>query len=253
MADPPSDASLISDALKVAAALFGFLSAYLAWLSATRKRLITRLEDEIAELKKSVQRYTSRVDPESDRKLIKTAKRSVQVLGVNSLRVLHHSREDLLSFLKRGRRLQILLLDPRKPAFQRRARLEEDRVGRIIAEWNASVKILMGIEEKLAGSGQIEVRLYDENPDRSLVIVDGIDRLTDDTSILINYYPEGPGIRGYEGVQFLAQQRIPRDRDSLEKNLQHFAALWARSEPIDVRALGDLESDLLTPHGSGCA
>lgn len=244
------DAVSLVDALKIITAFLGCAGAYFAWRSVMRKRLITRLEDEIAELKKSIQRYTSRVDPESDRKLIKTAKRSIQVLGTNSLRVLHHSREDILAFVNQGGRFQILMLDPRKPAFRKRAEVEEDRVGRIIAEWNASAKILMGIEEKSAESGRIEVKLYDENPDRSLVMVDGMDQPTADTSVLINYYPEKRGVRGYEGVQFLAQQRIPRDRDSLEKNWQHFAALWANGEPVNVKELGDLQPDLPPLTGS---
>ena len=87
-----SDADSFESILKALTAIFGFAGAYFAWRSQMRKQLITRLEDEIAELKKSIQRYTSRVDPESDRKLIKTAKRSIEVLGINCLRVLTQPR-----------------------------------------------------------------------------------------------------------------------------------------------------------------
>ena len=221
--------------------MLGLLSAYFAWRSQVRKQLIPRLEDRIADLMKSIQRYTSRVDPESDRKLIKTAKRNIQVLGTNSLRVLHHSREDIISFLKQGGQVQILMLDPRKTAFRKRVEVEEDHVGRISAEWNASAKILCGINEKLGDTGRIEVKVYDEDPNRSLVMVDGADQITENTSILINYYPKKHGVRGYEGGQFLAEQRVPRERDSVQKNWDHFAALWADGEPVNVKELGGLQ------------
>jgi hypothetical protein len=239
-------ADSVNDMLKVLAAMLGVVSAYLAWRGQVRKRLITSLEDQIAELEKSVQRYTSRVDPESDRKLIRTAKKSIQILGTNSLRVLHHSREDIISFLKKGGQFQILMLDPRKSAFRRRVELEEDHVGRISAEWNASAKILCGINEKLGQTDRIEIKLYDEDPDRSLVMVDGIDQLTLDTSVLINYYPKKHGVRGYQGGQFLAEQRVPRERDSVQKNWIHFAALWKDGESVGVKELGDLQTSILS-------
>jgi hypothetical protein len=152
----------------------------------------------------------------------------------------YYSREDIISFLKKGGQIQILMLDPRKTAFRKRVELEEDHVGRIIAEWNASAKILCGINEKLGDTGRIEIKLYNEDPDRSLVMVDGADQITEDTSILINYYPKKHGVRGYEGGQFLAEQRVPRERDSIQKNWNHFAALWADGEPVDVKVLPNL-------------
>ncbi len=234
----------LADLLTVLAAILTLASAYFAWRSQMRKQLITRLEDKIAEFERKIQRYTIRVDPESDRKLIKTAIRSIQVLGINCLGLLHHSREDILLFLQQGGRFQIVMLDPRKPAFGKRAELEEDHVGRIIAEWHASAKILSGINDKLGATGRIEIKLYDETPDRSLVMVDGIDQLTENTSVLINYYPEKRGVRGYEGGVFLAQQRIPRDQDSLEKNWNYFAAVWANAEPVDIKELGRLQASV---------
>ena len=165
------------------------------------------------------------------------------MLGINSLRVLHHSREDILKFIKNGGVFRILMLDPTTDAFRERAEMEEDRVGRLVAEWVASAKILSGIVEKLHSSDGVEVKLYAEKPDRSLVMVDGIDQLNEDTSVLINYYPEQRAVRGYEGAQFLAQQRVPRDRDSVEKNWVHFAHLWENARSVKVTDLDQLHPE----------
>lgn len=196
---------------------------------------ISILEDEIYNLNKQLHDTTSKVNPESDRKHIVEAKKSIQILGINALAPLHHCREELINFLRNKRgTLQILLVDISKEDFQKRVKKERDTVGRIKSEWKASIKIIQDISNNTKRNGKIELKLYDAVPDRSLIIIDALDQKKYRSKMLINYYSLKPGTRGYDSRQFLSQYSVLRDRDSFEKNLAHFSEIWRKSKLINI-------------------
>lgn len=245
----PEGFSIVNFLFKADGNLFEIISALLAiatiwftYLNYQRKNEIIKLRDEIRHLKKVNLRIDGKVNPESDREVIARAKRSIQIVGTNSLRVLHHSREELISFLKdQGGIIQLLVLDPQSRSFKERVEFEEDHVGRIMSEWSASIHILMGICEKAGQHPRVELRLYDRTPDRSLIIVDALDEPDISSTMIINYYPIKKGTRGYMGGAFVSDYSLVRDRDSFEQNLKFFAKTWASSKPVDPGTACEIE------------
>lgn len=210
-------------------------------LSYKQNNKVKGLEEEKEYLKKEIHKVSSKVDPESDRKLLVQANQSVQIMGINSLGPLHHCREEIIEFLTdRKGTLYIILLDPRSDAFVQRQRREGDISQRFLSEWRASVSILRDIW--LHTDGLVELRIRTDTPDRSLFIVDALNGLTDRSKMLINYYPEEAGARGYSGAQFLAEFVMERDRDSLFKNVECFVRCWERAMPISLDAAVELTS-----------
>ena len=209
--------------LEVVSALFALLAVALGLIGTRMRRKVRRLEDEIDYLKWDIHRETSGVNPESGRRLISETQKLIRILDINALATLHHSSEALIDFLgKRGTLLQILLLDPDSGEFKRREQEERDSSIRIFTEWIATQAILKDIETK--SKGEIELYLFTEAPDRYLLIVDALDEadLDEHSRMLINYYPEETGGRGYIGEQFMAEYLRERDRDSIYKNLRHY-------------------------------
>lgn len=169
------------------------------------KNETTRLEHDIEQLKYANLRESGKVNPESDAQLIRGANESVQLLGINSLGILHHTQEDIIEFLRdNDGLLQVLLLDPNSKAFRDRVEFEDDRVERIISEWRSSIRILLTTSRRADGHGEIELRIHTRLPDRSLAIIDGMRKPSKTSKMLINYYPKERGKRGYVGGQFLA-------------------------------------------------
>jgi len=223
---------LVDVVLAIATITFG-ISTY------KKASKIRALEDEKEYLKRKIHKVSSKVDPESDRKLLMKAERSVQIMGINSLGPLHHCREEMIEFLV-GRKgiLQIVLLDPQSDIFAMREQREKDLSKRLLSEWRASLSILKDIQ--INTQGKIELKLRSDPPDRSLFIVDAIDDLTDRTKMLVNYYPEEPATRGYSGAQFLAEFLMERDRDSIFKNNDYFLLFWNKSQTVAVDAAIEL-------------
>lgn len=217
-------------------------TAVLGYLAYKKNNQIKSLKEKNEYLKKTVHKITSKVDPESDRKLIIEAGRSIQIMGINSLGPLHHCREELIQFLKdKNKYLRILLLDPYSEEFQIREKFEHDSSRRLFREWVASLSIIKDIQEK--SHRNIEVRLRNEAPDRSLLIIDSVFTVDEHSKMLINYYPDQESMRGYEGVQFLSEFSMERDRDSFFKNLEYYSDCWEKSEPIEFQKLYSIGRD----------
>lgn len=228
----------LSALFKFLSGIFGVVIAYLTYLTYRRSTKIKELEDEIYHLKRINLQITSKVNPESDRRLISEAGKTIQIMGINALAPLHHCREELIDFLKNKKgSIQILLLDPSKEWFQKRAGKEGDIVGRLKSEWIASIKIIKDISQIAEDHGKIELKLYNTEPTRALLIIDASEQEPYKSRMLINYYPLSPGTRGYEGGQFLAERSLISDQDSFERNLSYFSNLWAKSRSIDVNEI----------------
>lgn len=234
-----SEISLLAEYGKVAIqgilGISAMVSIILAWLNYRKSNQIKELEEERDYLKKSIHKVTSKVDPESDRKLLSQAPKGVQIMGINSLGSLHHCREEIIEFLNTQKgSLQIMLLDPSSDAFRERVFQENDRCMRLLSEWSASISILKDIQ--LHANGSIELRLRSAAPDRSLFIVDALDGVSDKTKMVINYYPKESNTRGYSGAQFMAEAVMERDRDSIFKNVDFFLNCWNDAIPISLEA-----------------
>lgn len=237
----PDESSIIQYGKFMLDGILAISTVTLGILGYRQSSRIKALDEEKEYLKKEIHKMSSRVDPESDRKLLVQARESVQIIGINSLGPLHHCREDIIEFLRaRHGTLLAILLDPRCEAFAQRQRLEEDFSQRLLSEWRASVSILQDIW--LHTHGRIELRFRSDAPDRSLFIVDALGGLTDRSKMLINYYPNEVGTRGYSGAQFMAEFVMERDRDSMFKNIAYFERVWQRAVPIALDLAIELAS-----------
>lgn len=164
----------------------------------------------------------------------KGEKPTLNILGTNALGPLHQGREVLISLLKKGGSLYVLILDPNCLAFKKRSQFENDTVGRIRAETEASYQILRDISSQLDNRRQkneLRLRLYTEHPDRSLFFVKST---KDNELILDNRYHDDRGTRGLEGEMF-PQTASGRTSRGFVENIKHFENLWDNSGPdIDL-------------------
>lgn len=165
-----------------------------------------------------------------------TGRRSeISILGVNAIGPLHQGREILIRLLTRQGRLRLLLLDPAKQVFEHRSEHECDSVGRIKAEFYASLYIVMDIlcQSKFANDSvmsSVEIRFHDQAPDRSLLMID-CDK--EDGIVLDNPYPTEKGKRGMEGGMYPLVQRGRMTRGYIE-NVKYFNGLWQKARPITL-------------------
>lgn len=228
--------SILTNIQNIVSALTAFSTVYLGVLTYRRSNEVRILKEKNEYLKKTVHKITSKVDPESDRRLIVDANSSIQIMGINSLGPMHHCREEIIEFLKKPDTcLNIILLDIRSEVFTSREEFEEDNSSRLITEWKATLSILKDIHEK--SGGRIELRLRCDEPNRSLLIIDSMEAINDKSKMLINYYPEQQSMRGYEGVQFLSEYVMERDRDSFYKNREFYIASWKNSESVSLQTM----------------
>jgi hypothetical protein len=157
----------------------------------------------------------------------------IWILGINATGPLHQGREILIRLLREGGRLRLLLLDPSAPVFEDRCDHEHDRVGRVSAELNASIYILMDILSQVKSldsyrASSVEVRLHQTRPDRSLLMID-CDR--EDGIVLENPYPNLKGTRGVEGPMYPLVQRGRTTRGYVE-NVRYYKALWEKASTV---------------------
>ena len=157
----------------------------------------------------------------------------IWILGINATGPLHQGREILIRTLSQGGKLRLLLLDPNKPAFQQRCAYELDGVGRIVAELRASLHILIDvIAQASPRPGDVEVRLHDRPPDRSLLMIDCASK---EGIVMENPYPALKGKRGLEGEMYPLVQR-GRTTRGYRDNVAHFNELWEGARPIALDA-----------------
>ena len=172
-----------------------------------------------------------KVVPEQKR-LIRDAQRSIWIFSINSLGLFHEHREDMISLLKKGGSMRVLLLDPESEVFKDRERKEEEIngqiSGRLRAEYTASVAYCKDIINFSEGKGLLELRLYGESIMESLLI---IDPKSEDTMVLINEYPHEEYIRGYIGEHRIIQRGYP---DLAKPYIQRYENLWNNARRVDL-------------------
>lgn len=163
---------------------------------------------------------------------------AVSILGINATGPLHQGRELLIQVLQAGGSVRLLVLDPDSAAFKGRCEHEVDSIGRIGAELQASFLILLDILHQLKGQApggaaepRLEVRLHDQVPDRSLIIVDSE---RDDGLVMENPYPALKGTRGVQGQMYPLVQRGRTARGYVD-NVKHFDGLWRSAAAVKLR------------------
>lgn len=174
---------------------------------------------------------------------------SIRILGINSLGVLHKYRKDLGELLvgKRPIRLEVLMLDPRSPAFKTRRDGEELGAtisNRMYEEWEATLAILSDIAfySKQNSSYEetkerLEVRVYAQKPERSALFV----KTADEEFLIKNIYTEKKGAPGTQGGSALVKaSEVSGEFDEWDRN---FKSLWDTATPI---SLDDLEDGMIS-------
>ncbi|RJS82118.1 hypothetical protein CW713_05535, partial [Methanophagales archaeon] len=95
------------------------------------------------------------------------AQRSIWIFSINSLGLFHEHREDMISLLKKGGSMRVLLLDPESEVFKNRERKEEEIKGqisgRLRAEYMASVAYCKDIINFSEGKGSLRKNLTETN------------------------------------------------------------------------------------------
>ncbi len=149
--------------------------------------------------------------------LINSCKKKLDILGINALGPLHQTRKKMLEILNKGGTIRLLLLDPNSKAFSEREDFELDKVGRLRAEWNASLKIIEEISKNME-AGRLHVRIHGEKPRFSMIIVDN-------ECLHYNPYSETKGTAGiYSPLEIWYNKGDEKDK-FLELN-QMFEKLW---------------------------
>jgi hypothetical protein len=172
-----------------------------------------------------------KIVPEQKR-LIRDAQRSIWIFSINSLGLFHEHREDMISVLKKGGSMRVLLLDPESKAFKDRERMEEEIdgqiSGRLRAEYTASAAYCKDIINFSEGKGSLELRLHKEDINEVLLI---IDPGTGNTTLHINMYPPERHTRGYIGEHRV----IPKEQPELIKPyILKYENLWNNAKRVDL-------------------
>jgi hypothetical protein len=165
------------------------------------------------------------------KRMVQEAKSSVWIFSINSLGIFHEHREDLLSLVKRGGSLKVLLLDPESEAFREREEKEEsieDRIsGRLKAEYEAAVAYCTDISNFVKG-GDIELRLHRERIKEALLIIDAD---TESSALHINTYPADEHTRGYIGEHRIIPKESP---DLIKPYVQRYKTVWNGAKKIEL-------------------
>ena len=109
----------------------------------------------------------------------------LRILGVNALGLLHRHAADLITVLRAGGRVDVLLLDPESAEFRKRRDAEEKRKGmvsnRLVTEMEASIAILRDVLNVMLHeheydietlANRFQIRLYDDKADKSYLFVE---------------------------------------------------------------------------------
>lgn len=161
----------------------------------------------------------------------KKRQHTIDILGMNGLGPIHQGKRILSRLLLSGARMRILLLDPESDKWRARLLQENDMLNYNAAELLAAVYGLSEIQQRAHGSAQItlEVRLYAQNPDRSLIIVD---RDFSDGFVMGNRYPskEQKGKEGLEGESYIEPAITERGKE----DIRSFDERWQSAEAISL-------------------
>lgn len=223
----------IALALGIGIGVFG-LAAYVK-MNLEARRDAKDYETRIRELEQMIVKGLT-IDPtlliREEKELIDNAKYEIWMLGINGLGVFHESFENMISFIKRGGKVRVLLLDPESEAFKQREEREEGigkkKSGRLKAEYLTSVAFCKDIVRLSNNTDLLELRVYSEEPNEALLVADPEE---ESGKIHINEYsPEF--IRGYIGEH----RSITKKLQSMvfPQLLEKYNTFWDNSRKIAI-------------------
>jgi hypothetical protein len=170
---------------------------------------------------------------QNDLKILKRGN-DLYITGINATGPVHQGRESIKDSLSKGYCTRILLLDPRSDEFFERAEKEDDRYGRILKEFGATIGGLIDIVDNIDVEPNLTIGLH-KNPYCAIVIGTHDNR----GEMQINLYPEGRGVRGLRGKTYrLSSRGFTKKLFALGSN--YFDALEDSSDKIRVYGVDDL-------------
>ncbi len=204
-------------------------------------------------VEKYLQNHVMR-DSQGDRTIIKNARKSLLILGINGLGPLHQNRELIINLLKKGGSVKVLLLDPRSDSFEKRVKFEkcfdEQVTNRLIYEFLASVSLCKEISEcvSIIKSSAMKkhpddanestnlkcdfrLKLYSSEPEMSLIIADHVG----DMGILNkNSYPKIKGSRGMTVSSIQLKKSEESDRDYFNGLIEKYFDMFKCANATEV-------------------
>lgn len=144
-----------------------------------------------------------RVDPErkaeETKRIITSAGKSLQVLGINALRPAHEGIETVAKLLRNQGKVEFITLDPFSEAFSDREAYEGTTMGRLQTEWDATIADLADAYKRAGDSGDLYLFLHSKKP---LLSVVASDYEESNGEMQVNLYTGGEGIRGLKGKTY---------------------------------------------------
>jgi len=167
-----------------------------------------------------------------EKDLINSSSEDTWIIGINALGVFHESFEDIIRFIKNGRKVRVLLLNPESEAFKQREKREEgingEKSGRLRAEYATSIAFCKDIIRLSNKRKSLDLRVYSEEPKVALLVADP----KKDTGMLhVNEYPSTELIRGYVGEHRFIPKLWP---DIFQKWVNAYEAIWDKSKKVNL-------------------
>jgi len=169
---------------------------------------------------------------------INEAKNSLDLQGIVCYEVIHEGRSKIIKLLKDKKRVRVLIADPNSREFWKRVLLEERFLlnknnSRILHEWMAALSNLKDVKARLKYKCNLQIRLYDNKSDKTLIILDN-------KKILYNKYFDTFGEYGSSAPTFI----FDKSNNLVKYNQikKQFEETWSKAKPIDLSPDTDIES-----------
>lgn len=102
-------------------------------------------------------------------------------------------------------------------------------VGRLRAEYNASLTICKSIHHHSEGKGKLKLKVHSTKPKYALIIKDPLDDKI--SRVHVNYYPDEELTRGYVGEHRAIYEQWP---DLVDQWVSRYVNLWECAKSIDI-------------------
>ncbi|MDO8460629.1 MAG: helix-turn-helix domain-containing protein [Nanoarchaeota archaeon] len=161
--------------------------------------------------------------------LIEFAQESLDIMDICGMEPLHEGRAKILELLKKGKKVKVLISNPKSKNFRNRVFLEERFIknigeSRILYELKSAIANLKDIRARLRGKGNLEVRFFDEKPDYTIIILDS-------KKILYNRYGNKRGEYGASHKTLLLDKEIDKEF-KVAKNT--FEKYWKSAKTLKI-------------------
>lgn len=183
--------------------------------------------ETVWELIESEQRIVSSRHVINLYKFISQAEKSLNMMGICEMEQIHEGRETILRLLEEKKPVRVLLANPKSKNFKKRVNLEEQFIknlneSRILFEWKAAMANLKDIWIRRKKTLLLEIRLFDESPNYTIIIIDG-------KKALYNKYGRKKRQYGASNQTLL----LDKDSDSeFETTNNIFENYWKKAKPL---------------------